>query len=233
MQAEIHAQNEMYLKMGLNREEALRKIDSVCISIFGKPYSEHAGMWSEHLVLLAAISVENVHIKKILEIGTFKGETTLVIRRLFPNSAIETVDLNRQEIINQGIYSYAVDEITTTQKNFFTHDIEFKIMNSLQLINENSKYDLIWVDGSHTSPVSTIDIANSIRLLSAQGIAICDDVYLERYSLDPVSDLSSIQTLNAFQESEIISFTLIKKRIAKKFNSFPVKPKYLGIYRHA
>jgi predicted O-methyltransferase YrrM len=229
--AEIATQNRLYLDLGLDRDQALKKIDSICLTNFGRPFTEHAGMWSEHLVLLAAFSIERNDITRILEIGTFKGETTSILSSLFPNSAIDTVDLARQQILDQGIYTYATDSITTSQERVKRENITFKVMNSIQLLHENDKYDLIWVDGAHTSPVSIIDIANSIRLLSDNGVAICDDVYLEPNYLDRVSDLSSVETLQAFQESGIITFTLIRKRLSKRFNNFLVKTKYLGVYK--
>ncbi len=228
---EIAIQNRLYLNLGLDRDQAIKKIDSVCLENFGKSFTEHEGMWSEHLVLLAAYSIERNNITRILEIGTFKGETTSILSSLFPNSSIDTVDLARQQILNQGIYTYATDSITTSQDRISRENIKFKVMNSIQLIHETKKYDLIWVDGAHTSPVSTIDIANSIRLLADNGVAICDDVYLEPNYLDRVSDLSSVETLKAFQESGIITFTLIRKRLSKRFNNFLVKTKYLGVYK--
>ena len=229
--ADIVNQNELYLTLGLDREQAIQKIDSICLANFGRPFSEHVGMWSEHLVLLAALSMKRNDMKRILEIGTFKGETTSILSSLFPNSSIFTVDLSRQQILDQGIYNYATDSIVTSQNRVNRENIKFMVMNSIQLLHQTEKYDLIWVDGAHTSPVSVIDIANSIRLLSDNGVAICDDVFLEHNFLDRVSDLSSFETLQAFQDSGIITFTLIKKRLSKRFNNFLVKTKYLGVYK--
>ena len=228
---EIENQNKLYLDLGLDREQAKQKIDSICLANFGRPFSEHVGMWSEHLVLLAAFSIKRNDITRILEIGTFKGETTSILSSLFPNSFIDTVDLARQQILDQGIYSYATDSIVSSQERVKKENITFKVMNSIQLLHETEKYDLIWVDGAHTSPVSVIDIANSIRLLSKNGVAICDDVFLEPNFLDKVSDLSSFETLQAFQESGIVTFKLIRKRLSKRFNNFLVKTKYLGVYK--
>ena len=227
---EVKNQNELYQDLGLDREQALAKINSVCLANFGRPFSEQFGMWSEHLVLMAAISIKRDDILHILEIGTFKGETTSILCSLFPNSLIDTIDLERQQILDQGIYTYATDSILTTREKVKSKNITFKVMNSIHLLHQSKKYDLIWVDGSHTSPVSVIDIANSIRLLSTNGVAVCDDVFLESNFMDRVSDLSSIETLQLFQETGIISFKLIKKRLSKRFNNFLIKTKYLGIY---
>lgn len=229
--AEIELQNKLYRDLDLDREQAKKRIDSICLENFGRPYSEHLGMWSEHLVLLAALSLKRNDMTRILEIGTFKGETTSILSSLFPKSYIDSIDLAHQQIIDQGIYSYATYSIVTSQDKVKQENIRFKVMNSIQLLNETEKYDLIWVDGAHTSPISVIDITNSIRLLSEHGVAICDDVFLQPSIFDKVSDLSSFETLKSFQESDIITFTLIKKRLSKRFNNFLVKTKYLGIYK--
>ena len=228
---EIENQNQHYLDLGLDRVQAIQKIDSICIAKFGKHFSEHVGMWSEHLVLLAAISIKRSDVMKILEIGTFRGETTSILSVLFPNTLITTIDLSRQEILNQGIYSYAKNSIVSNREKTMIKNITFKEMNSIELIHESEKYDLIWVDGSHTTPFSIIDIANSIRLLSENGMAICDDVFLESNYLDNNSDASSFETLRAFQEAGIIDFALVKKRLSKRFNNILLRTKYLGVYR--
>ena len=227
---EIENQNARFLNMGLNRQKALEKLDELCLRKFGQQYDEQNGMWSEHLTLMTALSLERDDIKSILEIGTFKGETTALLAELFPLACIETIDLEQHEIVKQGIYHYAVDSIEKGREIYRNDKIKFRVMNSLNLIKEKEKFDLIWVDGSHIHPISIIDIANSIRLLSTNGVAVCDDVYLKRNILDQVSDTSSIDTLRAFEKSGIIKFTLMKKRVSKRFNNRLVKPKYLGVY---
>lgn len=224
-------QNRQYLALGLEREAAVKRIDSICLANFGKHFSENIGMWSEHLVLFTAISMKRSDIARILEIGTFKGETTKLLGMIFPEASITTIDLSPQEIQDQGIYNYAINSIVTARRKETSDRITFKEMNSVQLIHETEKYDLIWVDGAHTVPISIIDIANSIRLLSEKGVAICDDVYLKPNYLDKVSDVSSYETLKAFQEAGIISFTLIKKRLSKKFNNLLIKTKYIGVFK--
>ena len=50
-------------------------------------------------------------------------------------------------------------------------------MNSVKLIGEKDKFDLIWVDGAHGNPIVTIDIINSLNILNAEGLIMCDDVW--------------------------------------------------------
>jgi len=44
--------------------------------------------------------------------------------------------------------------------------IKFLEKNSINLINANKKYDLIWIDGAHGYPVVCADIINSLHLLN-------------------------------------------------------------------
>lgn len=227
---EVEKQKSKFLSLGLNRELALENINNLCLRKFGRKYDEHDGMWSEHLILISALALERKDIRSILEIGTFKGETTTLLGELFPLAQIDTIDLEAHEIIEQGIYGYAADAIQKGRHLYMGDKVNFRVMDSLNLIHESKKFDLIWVDGNHVSPTSIIDISNSIRLLSSNGVAVCDDVYLKPNSFDYVSDASSFETLRAFENAGVIKFTLIKKRVSKRFNNLLVKPKYLGVY---
>jgi predicted O-methyltransferase YrrM len=229
--SEIANQSEAFQSLGLNREAGLEKIDNICLAKFGKRYNEFNGMWSEHLVLLSAISISKPEVKSILEIGTFKGETSSLMSELFSEAKIETLDLSRQEILEDGTYAYAIDQISENNSQHLRGNITYQIMNSLFLTFRSAKYDLIWVDGNHTLPVSTIDITNSIRLLSKDGVAICDDVYVKKNPLDQISDTTSHETLLAFEDCGIITFSLLNKRLSTRFNNVMVPPKFLGIYQ--
>ncbi len=59
-------------------------------------------------------------------------------------------------------------------------NVNFIGKNSLYLTFETDLYDLIWVDGAHGYPVVTIDIINAIRLISENGIILCDDVFKKK-----------------------------------------------------
>ena len=103
-------------------------------------------------------------------------------------------------------------------------------MNSLELIHHESKYDLIWIDGDHSYPTAAIDISNAVRLLTKNGIALCDDVYL--YSSAQGKNgrsVATIETLRAIKESNLINFELVKKRLGYFFNSPKKFRKFLGV----
>jgi predicted O-methyltransferase YrrM len=109
-------------------------------------------------------------------------------------------------------------------------NVHFMEMNSLQLVNSEEAFDLIWIDGDHSYPTAAIDISNAVRLLTNNGIALCDDVYL--YSSAQGKNgrsVATIETLRAIKESNLINFELVKKRLGYFFNSPKNFQKFLGV----
>jgi tRNA1(Val) A37 N6-methylase TrmN6 len=103
------------------------------------------GMWSEHLVFFSALSQSDFSIKSILEIGTFKAETTLLLSRLFPNSKIVSIDLSKDNLRNSNYYNYffsdiekAIDVRDKSVKS--SRNIEFLELNSLGLIHWEDEF---------------------------------------------------------------------------------------------
>ena len=225
----LRQQNALFKSRGLDRELGLDKLDSICKKLFGVGYSEHGGMWSEHLVFMSSISMSEIKVERILEIGTFKGETTRIISHLFPGSEVTSVDLSHDEIGKNGTYSYALQDIKAFVNVEFAGDAKFVEMNSIKLLSSNQTYDLIWVDGYHLAPTVIIDIANSVRMLRQGGIALCDDVYLSKSWIEKDSDLSSMKVLKVLADCGLITQKFIYKRVGKKFNNSVVRSKMLGI----
>ena len=227
-------QKAVFSSLGLDRSLALVKLNKVLEDLYGITFNEKNGMWSEHLVLFAAFSEGRSDVHKILEIGTFNGETAKILSRLFPNSLITTIDLPSSELSKSKIYGYETKNdiiISKREKNLkLASNVNFKEMNSLELIHQESKYDLIWIDGDHSYPTAAIDISNAVRLLTKNGIALCDDVYL--YSSAQGKNgrsVATIETLRAIKESNLINFELVKKRLGYFFNSPKNFQKFLGV----
>lgn len=192
-------------------------------------------MYSEHLLIFAAISIHSsLKPKKILEIGTHDGRCASALAQLFPESEITTLDLKDDDSIFVNTYGRNNDE---THKAFVKarnnrvsqfKNLNFIQTNSLNLSNwTESKFDLIWIDGAHGYPVVCCDITNSIRLLEKDGIMMCDDVWKKTKKNDEMySSTATWQTLQAFQQAGLLTNTLFKKRIGfrhlsnEKFVSF-------------
>lgn len=227
-------QEAAFSKLGFNRSKALDKLNQTLQNIYAKNYTEKNGMWSEHLILFAAISASDYKINKILEIGTFNGETTRILSALFPSSEIRTIDLPFSQILETKMYTYETEDNQLLAKRStnlkLLSNVDFFETNSLSLINSLDSYDLIWVDGDHSYPTAAIDIANGVRMLNKGGLAICDDVYIKASSTQHDGrSRASIETLTKLKDAGLIELELLNKRLGGYFNFPKVNLKYLGI----
>ena len=127
--------------------------------------------------------------KKILEIGTFAGTSAIKLLELIQNSEITVIDLweNYKE---EGGVEGTVDKMkendieqifyNNIEKSDLKHLFTIKKGNSfhvlLDLNKNNEKFDVIYVDGSHTLLDSYTDILLSFELLKKGGVMIIDDV---------------------------------------------------------
>jgi len=221
--------------IGLNRADGLTKLDSVLQALFGKKYDETDGMFSEHLILLASISVSNITISKILEIGTYDGRTALILSKLFPESSILTIDLpiNKKEFestYNRGkkINSFVINRTTNLDN---APNVELKEINSLGLSLFEEAFDLIWIDGAHGYPVVAMDIINSFRLASDGGYVLIDDIWKSVKISDKMyKSISGLESLQSLVDAHLISsFSLFPKRLRGDFN-YPGKKKFVGLF---
>lgn len=226
-------QEQIFNEFNLDRQKGLMELNRHFESEFSKPYSEKDGMWSEHLVFFAALSLHSIKINRILEIGTHKGETTRILNLLFPFAKITTIDLPIIVAKNLGIYSYAEsNEIVNARIQNIGSIMEINEIqqNSCNLTTEQNKYDLIWLDGAHGHPICCIDITNAVRLIERTGFILCDDVYTTLRNSDPIYDsTATLQVLQAFKDSEMINFSLINKRLSAKYNVYKSQSKKIAV----
>ncbi len=137
----------------------------------------------EELVVLAKI-VRFFKPKKILEIGTYLGNTTL---QLAANSKakIFTLDLPPQvsqkkapyEILDPQLDVYPSNPGIKFKKSSYSSRIKQLYGNSIKynFSKFKGKIDLVFVDGSHHYKYIRKDSINAIQLLSPHGIIIWHD----------------------------------------------------------
>ena len=198
-------------------------------------YNESQGMYSEHLIIFAAISETNLKIKNILEIGTYDGKTATILARLFPDSEIKTIDLSDNDpvFINTYARKKNAKEFIKKRNTLLSRfkRINFLQINSLELSLKNKlpKQDLIWVDGAHGYPIVVSDITNAIGLMHQESILMCDDIFKITTKYDSLYESTAgFETLSAFRDSNILETHYFIKRIGRKFNS---KYKYISFSR--
>lgn len=226
-------QNIIFNKLGLNRNLGFENLKIVKNKL---NLTLSHGMSSEHEVLLSSISLNNLNIKEILEIGTFDGYNAVLLSNLFKNSKVDTIDLpdNADVFLNtynrKNNYKNFIAERNNKILNY--KNIKFKELNSLKLINSQKKYDLIWIDGAHGYPFVCIDIINSLNLINFNGYILCDDVFtnLNYQNSDKMyNSIASYETLSELQKENIIEFNLIFKRLEAKYNSVKEDRKFVAI----
>ena len=227
-------QTATFRQCGLDRLEAIRRLNLATEQVTGHDYSESHGMFSEHLVLLAALAAPKYSIQKILEIGTYDGVTAAILSVLYPNASILTIDLPKDEVSFATTYARgnAVSSfVQRRNENLKRSDkINFQEMNSVALTLFHDHFDLIWVDGAHGYPVVAMDVINSIRLLNPSGFLLIDDVWTERARSDSVyRSIAAYESLEAMRDAKLIhEFALIPKRLGSVFN-MPGEKKYVGV----
>lgn len=230
-------QQKNFIEYRLDRNQA-----KILIQNYRNKYDFlNSSMNSEHQILFASLSINYKNkVNKILEIGTYDGSNAFLLSKLFPNAEITTIDLpdndelftnsyNRKNKFEYENFIYKRNQILSLSKN-----ICFKKMNSLNLISEDNKFDLIWVDGAHGHPYVTVDIANAIRLSNNhESIILIDDIFIKPLKTQDIMyySNSSISTLKAFEECKLIDFKLFLKRVQNKFNYFPDDQKFIAIVK--
>jgi predicted O-methyltransferase YrrM len=225
-------QNSIFEYFNLNRDKALHELTKVKDEY---PFLNRS-MSSEHEVFFSAISLSNLNINKILEIGTHDGKNSLLLSALFKNAEIETIDLptKSKDFIKFYNREDKLDEFIKSRNEVLSKNnkIKFIEINSINLVTSSKKYDLIWIDGAHGYPVVCIDIINSLRLINDGGIIMCDDIYVNKIVLDKMyNSTAAFETLNELTNENIIEYKLIYKRLDAQNNCNKKKRKFIAILK--
>ena len=199
-------------------------------------YDENFGMYSEHLIMLAAISELDQHFKGVLEIGTFDGVTAGILSVLFADAAIDTVDLdyNNPEFIKTYGRGVSAAKFAQEREKVLSsiEKVNFKACNSITLANWNVQYDVIWIDGAHGYPVVAMDVINAYRLCAPGGFVLIDDIWTTGSASDKFyRSTAGFNSLRELVSAGLIDdFHLIPKRLGGKHNLRWTK-KYVGCFR--
>jgi len=111
--------------------------------------------------------VLNKEIRTCMEIGFNSGFSALLMLISNPNIHIDCFDL--------GEHSYTIPCYKKI-KEVFGDRINITIGDSVKTLQSvNEKYQLIHIDGGHSTEVASSDIANSLRLSKSKTILIMDD----------------------------------------------------------
>lgn len=230
-------ERQKFDQLGFQYDEALQKLDKILRDLGKSDFASQKGMGSIHWLLFCSIS--NVSsIDNILEIGTYDGETTQLLSKIFPNSSITTIDLPHDDPLFLASYQRADSEKTRKFKekqksNLFNSRIRFLEKNSFFVPGlMNQKFDLIWIDGSHLYPEIAWDICNAYHLCNIGGWIMCDDVITDKEGFrDEYVSPDSYHVLEYMKKrtrDEIIYFL---KRESPEWSADPKKRKFVAVIR--
>jgi len=137
--------------------------------------------WSETAIENTIHIFKKNTINKILEIGTFEGKYTLWLADNY-DVQITTIDPFKSDIYNlsQSLFNtveenwnFNLSNCKNKEKITFFKDYSVNILK--RLINDNKKFDFVYIDGDHRSHIVIQDLIFSYNLLNENGIILIDD----------------------------------------------------------
>lgn len=131
-------------------------------------FSKNMNIWKNYLATLKEI--------KYLEIGSFEGQSAVFVGELINIKEITCVDTfegsDEHDNINFDIvYKNCSENLNRLNKSY--NLIKDTSHNFFQ--NNNKKFNVIYIDGSHLYEDVKKDFINSMKCLDDGGILICDD----------------------------------------------------------
>jgi SAM-dependent methyltransferase len=143
-------------------------------SWYGSGYSRHwPGLFPKY----------NVHAKRILEIGSFRGVAARFLIDYFQDAQLTCVDTWAGSPDLAGIDFNDIEEDFDRFKQKYPSRVQkIKSTSNSFFSNQDAKFDLIYVDASHFADDVVVDLINSWAVLEIGGIMICDDYIWQHYS---------------------------------------------------
>ncbi len=227
----------LFADQGFDYDAAIVRLNEIRASLDRPEYDPQDGMSSVHWVLFAALSLVSP-CRRILEIGTYDGETAQLLAALFPKAEIVTADLPEDDPILRGFYHRESDVQLQAfrdrqQQNLAADNIRFVRRNSFFLPGEvEGKFDLVWVDGGHLYPEVAWDISNAYHRINAGGWLMMDDVMTHpRARGDAYVGPESYQVMEYVRERAPVEVSYILKRFGPQWSADPRCRKYVGLMR--
>lgn len=191
-------------------------------------YNDSRISWHYHIFAGLKFIYKKYNKINILEIGTYDGNFSNYLSKLFPNSEITTIDLDEKDIIfNKSIGIHDKENlerfINKRKVNIDRPNIKFLKINSffLRQYFSNESFDLVWIDGDHLNPQVTIDIFNSLDLVKKNGYICVDDILKENAYNTKLASVESYHTVRNIEKLNLIDAYYIYKRVKdKKVNKF-------------
>jgi predicted O-methyltransferase YrrM len=230
---ELEVLADQFSRLGLDYRHAKMKTKDLVVS--GALTRSDTSL---HYELFAAIAAVHAP-RRILEIGTFRGEFSAFLATLFPKSNIETWDLpnttsNDMHAYVSDLASHYNDQQQNRVNNLNRHaNVHQVLKDSTYLTRETAAFDLIWVDGDHSYPVVAFDILNAVRLAAPGAWIVLDDIKLTEMRRSSLSSTEAFECINHLTRSGMITSSLVYKRVGSSGRRWrdEVRRKHLAVLR--
>ena len=186
-----------------------KKIENIIYDKF-KSLNSNDKWFCNNLNFLTNNFKEIKNIKDILEIGSYEGRSSIFFLKNFSDSNITCVDTW------QGSDEHNNFDFRQIENNFDYNTSNFQLkrllikekMTSDKFFQKNQKnFDLIYIDGDHSSHQVKIDINNSWNSLKSGGFLILDDYmwwYYEDLKKNPSTPINEFIKENSNSISKLI-----------------------------
>lgn len=225
---------QKFRQAGLDPQAALVTLNHALRQTLGRDFDPLHD--SIHWLLFAGLSTAAPAAKRILEIGTYDGEFTAILARLFPAAEIVTVDLPADDPLLRSLYDRGDDKAYRAyrekqQANIRPPNVTAVLVNSFFLLDRvTGPFDLVWVDGGHLYPDVAWDLANAHHLCRPGGALLCDDVLpYERPYRDAYVSTESFDALRYIAERTGKPLRLFLKRRHADYHAFRRLRKYVAM----
>lgn len=201
-----------YISNFLPNYKTKRKSGEIELKIYKnfKSFDETEKWFCNNLYYLSSNLKLLNNINNILEIGSYEGRSALFFLKYFLNSKITCVDTW------SGSDEHNLKDFKFIEKNFDLNTsyhqnnnrlIKHKINSNFFFQTNKDYFDLIYIDGDHSSDQVLLDINNAWKILNNGGCLILDD-YLWWYYSDlkknPSTPINSFIIKNYSSISKLI-----------------------------
>jgi predicted O-methyltransferase YrrM len=217
-----------FQELGLDWGRAQTVIAGVPAEVGRRDASEHYSLFAAWLHLRP-----NSH---VLEVGTETGQFSAFLSALVPDGRVVTIDLptadpRYRNATAMNVYDANSRGALPGERARFLNrpNVRFFELNSLGLANSSRRFDAIWLDGDHTNPVVTLDVAQVIRLINPGGLLAMDDIRLPGTWYGKQGYDEAYQALEALQGAGVIKYRLIHKRVTEQHLILAERRKYIAV----
>jgi predicted O-methyltransferase YrrM len=228
--ASIRARNdELFEQLGVPRGE-VEKLCSDTLASLGREFRPRKE--SIHYLAFAALRASGFAPENVLEVGTYRGETTQYLAQLFPKAKLFTIELPEDDPL--------ISEYHTEKERADRVAAELRALPQVATLRINTvdlqrqdfpAFDLVWLDGGHYFPEVAWDHFYCVDHLAPGGWLFSDDVILPGGRFyDQPEHLDVHKVLEYIGTRRQQDFGLLVKR--EDPLRYQVSPKYVAYLRN-